>query len=112
MLPPEVLRYDRKPVFNSVLSAPLEGRDGAALRALLANPHPELARQVREATVAALLRGPAHAARPYAWPLDVWRLASLELWLEYQSDPAVADRVAERLDPKPDVVFTVLAVDN
>ena len=107
---PDVLRDDRKPVFNSLLSKGFEGRDRAALRALLADPHPVLARRVRAAALTALLRGPSHAARPHAWGVDLWRLASIELWLEYQSDTAVADRVAERLDPLPDVSFVQLTV--
>ena len=104
-LPPEVLRDDTKPVFNSVLTSALEGRDRQALRALLAEPHPELARQVRAAAVAALLRGPSSASRPRAWAVDLWRLASLELWLEYQSDPALGDRLAG-LDHDPAVSFS------
>jgi asparagine synthase (glutamine-hydrolysing) len=105
-LPPEVLLDDRKPFFNSQLTSSMLSRDIGALRALLANPHPELARRIRATAVAEMLQGPSHAARPHAWSVDVWRLASLELWLEYQADAAVPDRLAEMLDPTPAVTFT------
>ena len=101
-LPPEVLGDDTKPVFNSVLTAALGGRDREARRALLSDPHPELARQVRSGAIAALLRGPGGGSPP-TWSVDLWRLASLELWLEYQSDPA-ADRLTG-LDPEADISF-------
>ena len=107
-LPPEVLGDDAKPVFNSVLTAALDGRDRAALRALLADPHPELARRVRRAAVDAL-NGGSSASRPATWSVDMWRLASLELWLEYQSDPAVAERLAG-LDSVPSVSFAEVPV--
>jgi hypothetical protein len=53
-----------------------------------------------------MLQGPSHAARPHAWSVDLWRLASIELWLEYQADAAVPDQIAEMLDPNPAVTFT------
>jgi asparagine synthase (glutamine-hydrolysing) len=108
-LPPEVLEDDRKPVFNPVLEAPLAGRDRETLRALLAEPHPELARRVRVTAAAALLE-PAGGPRPPAWGLEVWRLASLELWLEHQEDEAALERRAERLDPTARVSFTEVTV--
>jgi asparagine synthase (glutamine-hydrolysing) len=104
-LPPEILGDDTKPVFNSILTTGLDGRDGRALRELLAAPHPELARRVRAQAVSALIGGGARAA---TWSVDVWRLASLELWLEYQADPGVVDRVAGSLDAAPGVSFTVV----
>jgi hypothetical protein len=82
------------------------GRDIGAMRALLATPHPELARRIRATAVAEMLQGPSHAARPHAWSVDLWRLACLELWLDYQVDHAVPDRLAEMLDPTPAVTFT------
>jgi asparagine synthase (glutamine-hydrolysing) len=108
-LPPDLLDDDSKPVFNSLLTSALSGRDREALRSLLASPHPELARRVRRTAVAALLDGPAGAARPQAWAVDLWRLASLEQWLEYQADTALAGRWAERVDGAAAVSFAVFS---
>jgi asparagine synthase (glutamine-hydrolysing) len=66
-LPPEQLESDRKPVFNSLLEKALAGPDAEALRALLTDPHPELAGRLR----------------PGASALDTWRAATLELWLRH-----------------------------
>ena len=70
LLPPETLRDERKPAFNSLLASALEGPDAITLRELVANPSPELA---------ARLRGDAVAAG--ARTLDLWRIVTLELWL-------------------------------
>lgn len=104
-LPPEILGDDAKPVFNSILGGGLRGRDDRALRELLADPHPELARRVRADALAAL---PAGDPRAPTWGVDLWRLASLELWLEQQSDPGALERVAAALDRAPAVAFTVV----
>jgi hypothetical protein len=83
-LPPERLDDDRKPIFNSVLAGALAGEDAPALRQLLADPHPELARQVRTEAVAAMLPS-AGTAQPRAAALDLWRIASLEMWLRHRA---------------------------
>jgi hypothetical protein len=70
LLPEETLRDDRKPAFNSLLASALEGEDSAVLPDLLANPSPELARRLHRQVVEASGR-----------TLDLWRIATLELWL-------------------------------
>lgn len=82
-LPPATLAGGEKPTFNSLLGGALDGRDRATLVELLADPHPELARRVRAGALRALLDGP-HTG---AGTIDLWRLASAELWLRHCEDP-------------------------
>jgi asparagine synthase (glutamine-hydrolysing) len=105
-LPPEILEDDSKPVFNSILTAALAGRDRDAVAALLADPHPELARRARAEALAGLRRGPSHTARPHAWAVDAWRLVSIGLWLEHQADSEALRRVEAALDRAPAVSFS------
>jgi asparagine synthase (glutamine-hydrolysing) len=102
-LPAETLREDAKPAFNSLLTAALSGPDLPTLRALLAEPHPELARRVHKEAVAALLGGSASSR---AWGLDLWRLATLEMWLEHQADPGGAPPRALGSEMVTQVSFT------
>jgi asparagine synthase (glutamine-hydrolysing) len=85
-LPPETLTQVDKPIFNSVLARAFGGPDAEALRRLIKDPDPELARRLRMEAVAAALKPPApvHAPGP---ALDLWRIASLEMWLRHRSDP-------------------------
>ena len=86
-LPPETLRDDRKPAFNSLLDAALGGPDSAAVESLLSDPHPELARMVRDDALKVLNRPPADGRARRRWATEVWRLASLEMWLRHGEDP-------------------------
>jgi asparagine synthase (glutamine-hydrolysing) len=86
-LPEERLRDDTKPVFNSLVDTSLRENDNQALRELLADPHPELASRVRSTALAAMLDRPS-AHHPIKWGLDMWRLASLEMWLRHRADPS------------------------
>lgn len=85
-LPEDRLRNTTKPVFNSLVDTTLGGSDRRALDELLSDPHPELASRVRVTAVAAMLDRPA-AHDPTTWGLDMWRLASLEMWLRHREDP-------------------------
>jgi asparagine synthetase B (glutamine-hydrolysing) len=82
-LPDEVLRYDRKPFFNRLLEDALDGPDRARMRELVSEPHPELAARVRRDSVAGRLDSGGASGRARA--LDLWRLATLELWLRHGS---------------------------
>jgi asparagine synthase (glutamine-hydrolysing) len=86
-LPADVLADDRKPAFNSLLDDALAGPDRTTIEALLAAPHPELARRVDEVARKALVEH-----RSPTWSLDLWRVAQLELWLAHNEDPAALDR--------------------
>jgi asparagine synthase (glutamine-hydrolysing) len=90
-LPESTLASDRKPFFNSLLETALRGRDAALLRETLAQPHPELAHQLRQTATATMLDGPP-GAESRAWALDLWRIATLEMWLAHCSGegPALA----------------------
>jgi asparagine synthase (glutamine-hydrolysing) len=88
-LPAETLRADRKPAFDSLLRGAFEGADGRALSELLARPHPELARRVSAVALTRLRELPPRE-RPRGWTLDMWRLATLELWLRHREDPGRA----------------------
>jgi asparagine synthase (glutamine-hydrolysing) len=92
-LPDDRLNEDRKPAFNSVLADALGGRDAPLLRELLAEPHPELASRLRMQAVGEMLAAPSED-RPRRWALDLWRIASLEMWLEHRSDPDATTRWA------------------
>jgi asparagine synthetase B (glutamine-hydrolysing) len=94
-LPPELLEGDRKPIFNSLLADALDGPDAGALRDLLADPDPELARRVRMDAVAAM-QGRASGSRTRGTALDLWRIASLEMWLEHRAEPSATRRFTER----------------
>ena len=104
-LPPALLWDDAKPAFNSVLTRALAGPDLPAVRALLADPHPLLAREVRSEHAAALLEPSAGREPPRAWALDVWRLASLELWLRHQDDPGRAAGALAGVEARAEIVF-------
>jgi asparagine synthetase B (glutamine-hydrolysing) len=80
-LPPEVVGYTEKVAFNTLLEMAFRGPDRGALTRLLSNLRPELAPLVRPEAVAALFARTSDARPPLSWALDVWRLASLELWL-------------------------------
>ena len=93
-LPDEVTGYTEKATFNSLLEAAFRGPDAAAVRELLGDLQPELARLVRPDTVASLAAQTRATSHPLTWALDVWRLASLELWLRAQagvSPPSVLE---------------------
>jgi asparagine synthase (glutamine-hydrolysing) len=84
-LPDERLQEERKPAFNSLLARALAGRDAPAVRRFLDDPDPELARGVRLEAVATMLDTPS-GSWPATWPLDLWRIVSVEMWLEHRSD--------------------------
>jgi asparagine synthase (glutamine-hydrolysing) len=75
-LPADVLGPARKPFFNVLLETALAGPDRERLRELLGDPRPELAALVRTGALRDLLEDPRGPAA-----LDLWRLATLELWL-------------------------------
>lgn len=104
-LPEDILANEEKPAFNSLLTAALSGRDLAALRSLLDDPHPELARHVRQAAVSSLLDRTPDGALPLSWATELWRLASLELWLDHQFGPEHLERTRAALDAVPRLSF-------
>jgi asparagine synthetase B (glutamine-hydrolysing) len=87
-LPAGVLADQRKPAFNSLLDGALAGPDRTAIEALLAAPHPELARRVDQVARTALVEQRSRTS------LDLWRVAQLELWLAHNEDSAALDRYA------------------
>ena len=104
-LPADVLADDRKPAFDSVLSGALAGPDRDALRQLLDAPDPELARRVRTASVESLLSRSAGNEGPPASSPDLWRIATLELWLERQAGSDAPDRLLKNRNPEPNMAF-------
>ena len=94
-LPEEVLGSTRKPHFDPVLEAALTGPDASVLRTLLRDPHPELAwRLRRDASLEAI------AGSGPGWSLDLWRLATLELWLRHGGGEP-RERLLEGLQSAP-----------
>jgi asparagine synthase (glutamine-hydrolysing) len=107
-LPDQTLRDTSKPFFNALAEDALTGPDLAPLHELLDDPHAELAARVRAGALAALLDRAATAAAPPGWELDVWRLATLEIWLEHQADPSALDPLLSELDAAPHVTFRTI----
>jgi asparagine synthase (glutamine-hydrolysing) len=101
-LPDATLADERKPAFNSLLESALTGPDAAALRHLLADPHPELAARVRRGAVEQMLKAPTGGSA-----LDLWRIASLEMWLRHQQDPSAERLRALTEAAEPNVSFVV-----
>jgi asparagine synthase (glutamine-hydrolysing) len=86
-LPGETLEYTGKPFFNALAQGALAGPDLPWLQELLQEPHPVLAARVRAGAVRALLDRARSGGGPPGWEIDLWRLATLELWLARQVDP-------------------------
>jgi asparagine synthase (glutamine-hydrolysing) len=86
-LPAEALRDTRKPFFNALAQDALGGPDLPRLRELLREPHPELAARLRAGEVGAMLARAGPGGAPPGWEIDLWRVATLELWLTRQADP-------------------------
>ncbi len=105
---PEALLLDvRKPVFNPVLEAALAGPDGQVLREVLRNPHPSLLELMRPGPLGVLTQPLSPGAAPPARALDLWRLASAQIWVRYQDDRGLPQRLLDGLEPAPEVPFTV-----
>jgi asparagine synthase (glutamine-hydrolysing) len=86
-LPESTLKDTRKPFFNALAQDALAGPDLPRLRELLRDPHPELVAPVRAGALPVLLDRAAARRGPPGWDLDLWRVATLELWLRHQADP-------------------------
>lgn len=84
---PSALRPARKPAFNAVLENALAGPDAALVRAVLEDPKAE----IRAFVDIAALREAVHATGvvPRARALDLWRVVTLEHWLQLQSKTVV-----------------------
>jgi hypothetical protein len=95
---PEVARdSDRKPVFNRFLADALEG-DLAFVREMVDAPDAAIRAYVDPAGLRAAVLEAAPARRGPGWPLDVWRVATLECWLRGEADPDAPLELAERLE--------------
>jgi asparagine synthase (glutamine-hydrolysing) len=100
LLPDAVRLRPEKALFDSLLLDTLASADGAATRALLSDPHAELAAYVDlEAMRSALFSGPE---RSFRWMWQVWRLSSAECWLRQQAGGAgtLADIAAHASAPQ------------
>ena len=87
-LPDASLRSTHKPFFNTLLEQALTGPDAAALRGLLGEPRAELAALLHRDRLGTLLADTQDSNAP-----DLWRLATLEIWLRHGADPG-ADPLA------------------
>jgi asparagine synthase (glutamine-hydrolysing) len=93
LVPDAVRLDDAKPYFNDPLTDALTGPD-SELTAELATAD-EVSPYVHLDRVRELLGRPGGPA----WPLDVWRLATVAAWLRQLGDPAALDRLRERAEP-------------
>jgi asparagine synthase (glutamine-hydrolysing) len=104
LLPDAVRLRPEKALFDSLLLDTLASADGAVTRALLSNPHAELAAYVDlEAMRSALFSG---SERSFRWMWQVWRLTSAECWLRQQAGglEALADTAAQASAPQVAIV--------
>jgi asparagine synthase (glutamine-hydrolysing) len=104
LLPDTVRLRPQKALFDSLLLDTLTGADGAATRALLSDPHAELAAYVDlEEMRSALFSG---SERSFRWMWQVWRLTSAECWLRQQAGglEALADVAAHASAPQISIV--------
>jgi asparagine synthase (glutamine-hydrolysing) len=100
LLPDTVRLRPEKALFDSLLLDTLDGADGAAARALLSDPHAELAAYVDlDAMRSALF---SSSERSFRWMWQVWRLTSAECWLRQQGGgtDALADITAHASAPQ------------
>jgi hypothetical protein len=94
---------DRKPIFNRFLADALES-DLTFVRRLVGAPDAEIRAYVDPVSLRAAVLDVAPADRGLAWPLDVWRVATLECWLRGEADPQAPLELAERLDAGRDAM--------
>jgi asparagine synthase (glutamine-hydrolysing) len=98
---PDVVRdSDRKPVFNRFLADALEG-DLAFVRHLVGAADAAIRPFVDPAGLRAAVLDVPPARRGPGWPLDVWRVATLECWLRGEADHDAPRELAERLKAGP-----------
>ena len=93
-LPDEVRRGTAKPFFNRFLAEALQA-DLPAIRRLVGSPDAAIRSFVDAEAVISVLDAPA-SRRRLEWPLDVWRLATLEFWLRTEADAGAMDVLVER----------------
>jgi hypothetical protein len=108
---PEVVRdSDRKPVFNRFLADALEG-DLAFIRRLVDAPDAAIRAYADPAGLRSAVLELEPARRGPGWPLDLWRVATLECWLRGEADRDAPHELAELLeadreappDPRPEM---------
>lgn len=101
-LVPDAVRLRRsKSYFDELFRETLSGPDRGALTRLLTAPDAEINAYVRPEVVRERLLGPPHAGGTGGWAWPLWRLATIECWLRFQTEPSFPDRLAarERLAP-------------
>ncbi|HET6448468.1 MAG TPA: asparagine synthase-related protein [Conexibacter sp.] len=99
VLPDEVRLPERKARFDDLVADCLTGPDGAFVRELLGDPRAEVAAWVAPATLRArLLDRPLaeHPLHPFVGAQELWRLATVEVWLRAQADPQLPGRMREQ----------------
>jgi asparagine synthetase B (glutamine-hydrolysing) len=101
-LPKSILRGYYKPAFDSILTSTLSAVDRPGVEALLSSAHPALTEHVKPDEVHRLLR--EDPQRP-GWAGEVWRLASLALWLEHQFRPERLESLRGGLSTSPEMTF-------
>jgi Asparagine synthase len=98
-LVPDAVRLRRsKSYFDELFETTLAGRDRPALTRLLTAPDAEINAFVRPELVRERLLAP-EPSRGWAWA--VWRLATTECWLRFQTEPSFLARLAAREDLAP-----------
>ncbi|HEV7460881.1 MAG TPA: asparagine synthase-related protein, partial [Solirubrobacteraceae bacterium] len=99
---PEVVRgSDRKPVFNQFFSDALEG-DLRFVRRLVDAPNAAIRAYVDPVALRSAVLEVEPARRGPGWPLDVWRVATLECWLRGEAERGAPRELAARLEADRD----------
>ena len=95
-LVPDRVRLRRdKSYFNELFLDCLSRTDWPALERLLGTPDAEVNAYVRPEVVRGTLLEAPRERRGPAWAWAVWRLATAECWLRFQSDPDFPERALE-----------------
>lgn len=96
-LPDAVRLSARKPFFNTLLVSALEA-ELPGIAGLIGDPQAEIGAYVDKAGVREGLLNAAPERRTVAWPLDLWRLVTLECWLRAQAGPSAVEGLRDRFD--------------
>jgi hypothetical protein len=95
LLPDLVRDSNHKPFFNGFLTNALEA-DLPLIRRVVDSPDAAIREFVDSDTLRAEVLETRRKDRGRAWPLEMWRVATLECWLRAEEDPRGLDALAER----------------
>jgi asparagine synthase (glutamine-hydrolysing) len=115
LMPDEVRLRKLKSFFSEILNRSLSGPDRAPARELLGPRTAEIYAYVKPDVIRAqFLNGADHHPRGQtAWSRELWLLIAAELWLRFQSERALPERLSASWSlPEPNCEFEVVEHDK